>query len=307
MTTAGSAVASSASTAAPAGDAKKLRGGERAWPAHTRHAGAARCARQALSCMHLSVYMCIYIFPGASKNTYLYNPYRRQAAARSAQVGKRRAGLARTCARGRPCGRAPCSPSAEGGAAHTKAVRTTSGFHASIDAGWPFECAAAGCRCVARRMLRCMACASVSCAATQTHARAHARAHAYMPAYIRIRTHTCMQVAHTRTRIRGASLPHARAAAEWPALDHYTARRTRVVARVPHEPRERLGERELGSRPPTQRAVNRRTNDAAARLPWARAGGRRSGRAESGCRCGGGKSRVPVQMWAALTPVLEQL
>ena len=202
MTTAGSAVASSASTAAPAGDAKKLRGGERAWPARTRHAGAARCARQALSCVHLSVYMCIYIFPGASKNTYLYNPYRRQAAARSAQVGKRRGGPARTCARGRPCGRAPCSLSAEGGAAHTKAVRTAPGFHASVDASWPFECAAAGCRCVAGRTRRCMACAMVSCAATQTHARARAHTRARIRACVRTLTHVYTHVgcAHTHAR-----------------------------------------------------------------------------------------------------------
>jgi hypothetical protein len=134
----------------------------------------------------------------------------------------------------------------------------------------------------------------------RTRARTHARTHTCLRTYANARVHACGLRAHTRTRIahlRGPpSLPHAGAAAEWPALDH-TARRTRVVARRPHEPRERLGERELGSRPPMQRAVNRYaplTNDAAAHLPrgaWARGGGRRSGRAESG-----------VPMWRGREP-----
>ena len=129
------------------------------------------------------------------------------------------------------------------------------------------------------------------------NARARAHTRARIHACVRTLTHVCTHV-DCIAHLRGpSSLPHAGAAAAWPALDH-TARRTRVVARVPHEPRERLGERELGSRPPMQRAVNRYapplTNDAAAHLPrgaWARGGGRRSGRAESG-----------VPMWRGREP-----
>jgi hypothetical protein len=205
MTTAGSAVASSASTAAPAGDAKKLRGGERAWPARTRHAGAARCARQALSCMHLSVFMYICICPRVSKNTSLYDQCcalgasgKRDGAGRRARV--RAVGRAverhvhcppRAAQRIlKPCGplrdfTPPSVPAGPSNALPLAAAASQVARGAAWHALWSHA--------PQRERKR-----------TRAHARTHAcvrtHTHAYMHAGC---AHTC--IAHPR--IRGASLP----------------------------------------------------------------------------------------------------